>query len=290
MKPNLQVISAAQIAQTTNGLFGVQNPTKHAQKVIDVFSTVYKQTTSFIQNKDSAIKGLLISGDAGTGKTHWVQQAFIDLDETKNAEYIKGGSISAPALFVKLWLNRAKGRTVILDDCDIIHRSGKEKTDILELIKAATEPKHRPRKLSWPRASRNQLMIETGCPQEFEYDGTVIWITNDRMPDIKKATKQHFDALMSRFNPIRCYFNDVEKLDYTLYLIAAEDMLGKKCKAHPNGYSKEVIEDALEYIKTNYDNLIEITPRVAIKIADLRNYFPQDWKMMADNQIGNWRE
>ena len=264
----------------------VQNPV--VKRVVDVFDTVYQQVLSFIKNKDSAIKGLLISGDAGTGKTHWVKQAFRTLKAQQHAEYIKGSSISAAALFIKLWQNKDKHRILILDDCDLIHKNGNEKRDILEMIKGATEPSNRPRTISWERASRNQMMIALGCPMSFEYDGTIIWVTNDKMADIKKATKQHYDALKSRFNIIKCYFNDDEKLLYTLHLVQNQDMLGKNCDAHTGGYPKTVQKDALTYINDNYKTLTEITPRVAIKISDIRHYFPKDWKKMADNQIGNW--
>ena len=270
------------------------------QRVIDKFDTVYTMTSSFIQNKESAIKGLLISGDAGTGKTHFVRKAFRDLEAQGDAEYIKGGSISAAALYVKLWQNKNKNRVLILDDCDLIHRSGAEKRDILDMIKGATEPSSRPREISWERASRNQLMIALDVPMSFKFDGTVIWITNDTMADIKKAAKQHYQALVSRFNIVKCYFNDDEKLLYTLHLIDTEHMLGKNCEAFTGaiteecpdgeGYPQAVQDDAIDYINKNHKTLTEITPRVAVKLADLRYHFPNDWIMLADNQIGNWED
>ena len=266
----------------------ITSPNPVVQRVIDSFDTVYTMTKSFIQNKKSAVKGLLISGDPGVGKTHHVRQAFRDMNAQPHAEYIKGGSISPPALFVKLFQNRAKHRVLILDDCDLIHKSGSEKRDILDMIKGATEPSFRPRTLSWERASRNSLMIDEGVPMTFEFDGTVIWITNDSMADIKKATKQHYQALKSRFNIVRCVFNEDEKLLYTLHLIHTVDKKKKKCEAHDGGYPKKVQTDALSYINKNVKTLSEITPRVAVKIADLRHYHPKNWTVLADNQIGNW--
>jgi len=40
------------------------------KEVVDKFNTVHEMTKLFVSNKYSALKGLLISGDAGTGKTH----------------------------------------------------------------------------------------------------------------------------------------------------------------------------------------------------------------------------
>jgi hypothetical protein len=270
------------------GLGETDNPV--VQRVIDTFYTTYTMVGSFIDNKESAIKGLLISGDAGTGKTHWVRKAFADRNAQPDAEYIKGGSISAAALYVKLYQNRNKGRVLILDDCDLIHRSGSEKRDILDMIKGATEPSSRPRQISWERATRNPLMIALDVPMSFEFDGTIIWITNDTIVDIKKAAKQHYEALISRFNIVKCYFNDDEKLLYTLHLIKEVDMLGDNCEAFDGGYPEEVQKDALAYIRKNVKTLTEITPRVAIKLADLRHHFPDTWETLADNQIGNWKD
>lgn len=255
-----------------------------AKDVISQFNTVYKQTSNFIQNRDSAIHGLLVSGDAGMGKTYWVQKAFRDLNAQKDVEYLKGGSITAPALYVKLFLNRARHRVVVLDDCDIIHRS--DKKQIIPLILGATELSSRPRQISWDTARKNPLMEEHDVPETFGFDGTIIWITNDTIADIHKATKQWFNALMSRFNTIKCYFNDEQKFAYTLHLIKAYDMLGKNCEAKKNGYASNIVKDALDYMGANYKNLTEITPRQAIKIADLRFSNPDDWVEMCNNQLG----
>ena len=61
------------------------------QEVQDRFETIYDMTTIFT-NGDSATKGLLISGDAGTGKTHYVKKAIFDANAEDRCEYIKGSS------------------------------------------------------------------------------------------------------------------------------------------------------------------------------------------------------
>jgi hypothetical protein len=35
----------------------------------------------------------------------------------------------------------------------------------------------------------------------------------------------------------------------------------------------------------NYKGLHEITPRVATKIADIRENYPQNWKTLVNNQL-----
>ena len=108
-----------------------------AKEVQDTFDGIYAQTTSFVQNPNSAINGMIVSGDAGTGKTFTVKKALKDTGHTKNAEYIKGGKITAASLYVKLFLNKAKHRIVILDDCDLIHHH--EKNQIIPMLLGAAE-------------------------------------------------------------------------------------------------------------------------------------------------------
>lgn len=266
--------------------------TKKAQKfnpvvndVIDKFETVHTMTKSFVSAKYSALKGLLVSGDAGTGKTHWVRKAFIDTKSTGRVEYIKGASISAASLYVKLYLNRAKGRVVVLDDCDIIHKSTAERNAILDMIKGATDVTKGERPISWERASANQLMRENDVPMKFDFQGSIIWITNDTIEDIAKKVKNHWNAIGSRFNMVPVYLNNQEKLLYTIYLIEEMDMLGKNCEGKEGGYSDKVISDTVNYIMSNYKGLHEITPRVATKIADIRENYPKNWKTLVNNQL-----
>lgn len=263
---------------------GILNPV--VKRVVENFDMVYTMTQNFVLNSnpnskmgESALKGLCIPGDAGLGKTHFVKKALIDLNAENNVEYISGGSITAAALYVKLYLNKERGRIVVLDDVDIVHRSGKDKSDMIDMIKGATATQFE-RRISWETSQSNPLMKQHNVPGNFIFDGSIIWITNDTMDEIAKATKNHWVAIMSRFTWIPCFFNDDEKVLYTLHCITEYDMLGKKCFAKKGGYPKDVINDTIEYIEQYYDRLAECTPRMAIKIADLRHFNKDNWKTL----------
>jgi hypothetical protein len=45
-------------------------------------------------------------------------------------------------------------------------------------------------------------------------------------------------------------------------------MLGTKCEEFAGGYPTDIIQEAADYMSENYRNLVEVTPRIAIKIAD----------------------
>jgi hypothetical protein len=255
-------------------------------KVIDKFDSVYIMTKSFVENRDSAIKAILVSGDAGTGKTHWVKKAIEDLKlMPEDVYYVKGASISAAALFVILYIFREAGKLVVLDDCDIIHKSPAEKNAILDMLKGATEVTKGNRMLSWIKATPNQLMRENNVPVTFDFQGSIIWITNDTIEDIAKKSKSHWNAISSRFNQIKVYLSTEEKVSYTLHLIENCGMLGKNCEGKEGGYTIKVQNDTIDYINEHWEELSEITPRVATKIADMRENYPSNWKTLVKNQI-----
>ena len=256
----------------------MKNPTPRinpiAREVLDTFDGVYAQVKSFATNVTSAINGLLVSGDAGTGKTYTVKKALANLGVIDNVEYIKGGKITAASLYVKLYLNRAAHRVVVLDDVDIIHHS--EKNKIIPMILGACELGHN-REVSWETAKANALMEAVGAPMKFKFEGTVIWITNDTVDDISKACKQWKNALLSRFNVARCYFTDEQKYMYTLHLCENVGMLNGGCVDHKQkngtpGYPAKAIDETLDYMENNYRNLVEITPRIALRICDTLHY------------------
>ncbi|CAB4166120.1 AAA domain containing protein [uncultured Caudovirales phage] len=242
-----------------------------AQEVQDTFDGIYAQTVSFVQNPNSAINGMIVSGDAGTGKTHTVKRALRDTGHAANVEYIKGGKITAASLYVKLFLNRAQHRIIVLDDCDIIHHA--EKKQIIPMLLGAAElGQHR--EVSWETARKNPLMEDFNVPHKFEFEGSIIWITNDRKEDIGKAIKQWRNAIFSRFNFAECNFTDEQKFLYTMHLVEQVDMLGKNCQEFAGGYPEDIINETLDYMSTNYRNLVEVTPRQAIKIADTLHHNP----------------
>jgi len=240
-----------------------------AKEVADTFEGIYAQATSFVQNPNSAINGMIVSGDAGTGKTYWIKKALIDTGHQSNVEYIKGGKITAASLYVKLYLNRAKHRIIVLDDCDIIHHG--EKRQIIPMLLGAAELGQKG-DVSWETARKNALMEEFNVPSNFDFQGNIIWITNDRKEDIAKAIKQWKAAIFSRFNFAECNFTDEQKFSYTLHLIENCNMLSTNCQEFPGGYPEKIIEEARDYLSENYRNLVEVTPRQAIKVADILHH------------------
>lgn len=260
------------------------------QEVIDAYELITDQTESFLTMPDAAIRGLLISGDAGFGKTHHVKLGLVNAN-VSNIDYIKGSSITAAALFVKLFQNRQEGDILILDDVDIINKPAQERNTILDLLKGATEPTIDERILSWERATPNQLMRDNEVPSSFNFNGSIIWITNDTIQGIATKCKSHWGALSSRFDQVPVWLDEKEKLMYTLYLLEEVDMLGANCYAKEDGYSRDTIEKTVNYIKSNYKYMYDfngdstVSPRAAIKIADSIYKYPDKWEKYCNVQF-----
>ena len=256
--------------------------------VVETFQTVYYQTLMFAQNPESAINGLLVMGDAGTGKSHFVKKALRDAGVQQQVEYIKGGTITAAALYVKLYLNRASHRILVLDDVDIIGHS--ERNKIVPMVLGAAE-EGRNRLVTWSTAKKNSLMEEYDVPFEFDFNGNIILITNYTKNDIAEKVKQWANAFNSRFTPVECIFNHEQKYMYTKHLVEEVAMLGDNCQVHKyedgNGYPQEVIDEAMNFIDDNYQNFSDITPRIAVKVADtiFYNTDPTMKRVMLSNLV-----
>lgn len=261
-----------------------KNTNPVVQDVLDRFMTVYKLSKIFATG-NSAQKGMIISGDAGTGKSYYVQQAFVDTNTTERVDYNKSKSFTAAAFYVRLYLNRNPGDVVVFDDCGLEHLSGKDFKEVTELLKGATEMTKGERILGWERASTNDLMKLHNCPAEFDFQGSIVWITNSSFVELAAKFKSHWEAFQSRFIQVPIRLNDQEKLLYTLFLLEEVGMLeGDKCQTKEGGYSDLIIKETINYIRTNYKYMTNVTARIAAKIADTMENFPEDWKTLIETQ------
>lgn len=264
------------------------NVNKHSnpvvQDVIDRFQTVNKICKIFVTGNSSQ-KGIIVSGDAGTGKSHYVKQAFVETNTTERVDYNKSRSFTAAAFYVKLFLNRQPGDVVVFDDCQLEYATGKEFKDIVAMLLGATEMSKGEKIIGWERAQQNALMREHDVPNEFDFQGSIIWITNSTFDQLAKRFGVHWEAFQSRFIQVPVYLNEQEKLMYTLYLLEEVGMLeGDKCETKEGGFSKEIVDTTIKYIRDNYKYMPNVTARVAAKIADTIEEFPEEWEMLIANQ------
>ena len=115
---------------------------------------------------------LVITGSAGTGKTHLVKQTLTDMgfEEAKDFVHFKGRATAA-GLFVTLYENEDK--IIVLDDCDSVFKDD----DAVNILKGALDS-YDARKISY--ISTKTLKDTYGCevPRHFEFTGKIIFISN----------------------------------------------------------------------------------------------------------------
>ena len=229
------------------------------------------------------IKGLVVSGASGVGKSFEVEAALhrdslmdklsfnadaddqnprrVARDKTFRPRYniVKGYS-TAPALYTTLYEYSDSKEVLVFDDCDSV--LGDEVS--LNILKAALDTSGR-RVISWKSASRNS----TDAPDQFEFKGSVIFITNINFEKIvEKGTARlapHLEAIMSR-----CLYLDLtidtvrEKLVRIDHVARDLKMLEREFKL-----SEQQVDEVLAWTHKNAKRFRELSLRKVGQLASL---------------------
>ena len=160
---------------------------------------------------------------------------------------------------------------VVFDDCDSILLD-----DVaLNLLKGALDS-GKTRKISWLADSR--ILRQEGIPDSFNFNGSVIFITNLKFDKMKsQKLRDHLDALQSR-----CHYLDLT-LDTMRDKILRIKQIARDGELFANyDFDNETQDEIIDFMDDNKNRLREMSLRMAIKIADLRNSFPLKWKAMTE--------
>jgi hypothetical protein len=147
----------------------------------------------------------------------------------------------------------------------------------LNILKAALDSGKR-RRICWN--SDSHMLSREGVPDQFEFKGSAIFITNINFDNIKsKRLQDHLGALQSR-----CHF-----LDLTLNTMRDKFLRIKQIFLQGDLFqdydlTQEQSEEILEFMDQKKDQLREMSLRMALKIADLIKISP-NWRAMAENTV-----
>lgn len=220
------------------------------------------------------IRGLIVVGPPGVGKSHGVEQqlkmanflpANIGGEEDKY-EVIKG-SISPSMLYRKLYKHADADHCLVLDDCDI------EDEEALNLLKAALDSCDK-RMLSWFKDAK--WLERDGIPEQFEFKGSIIFLTNIDFARARGKKATHLQAIVSR-----CHYMDMEIHSTRDKLLRIKQVVLMGNMLEDYGFSRQLEEELVGYIWDNKDKMRELSLRLVKKLADLVKAFPEDWKEMA---------
>ena len=225
--------------------------------------------------KRGTMRAVIVSGPPGVGKSYGVEEVLSKEDLfnkiAQNApkyEVVKG-AMSALGLYAKLFQFKDRGNVVVFDDCDSIFFDDLS----LNILKAALDSSKR-RWISWNTDSR--LLRTEGIPDRFEFSAGVIFITNIKFEHVRsKKLRDHLAALESR-----CHYIDLDMDTTRERLLRIRQIVGDGMLQEFE-FEEEQKAELLTYIESNVDDLRELSLRMVLKLAELRQNFPDTWQKMA---------
>lgn len=220
---------------------------------------------------NNAVNSLIIAGAPGLGKsfeTNKILSAASGVTHVFHRGYLR-----ATHLFRLLWENRLPGQTIVIDDCDSIF----EDQTALNILKAALELKEA-RQVSWGSEKEFLDSDNEVIPRTFEYDGSVIFLTNLPFSDLStKGGKnaQHLAALDSRSLVLDLKIRTPREIMCKVMMTIEDGMLRSK------GVDADGEQEIIEFMNENVKKMKEISLRSAEKLAALYLLNPTDWKKLA---------
>ena len=226
------------------------------------------------------IRAMIVSGPPGVGKSHGVEKqmeksSMFDKIAGKRVRFnVVKGAMTALGLYAQLYKYSDTKNVLIFDDCDSVFADELA----LNILKAALDS-GKTRKICWNSDSR--LLRDEGIPNQFNFNGSAIFITNLKFENVKsKKLQDHLEALQSR-----CHF-----LDLTINSERDKMLRIKQVHRDAEGglfvdYNFEETQstEILDFMWENHGKLREMSLRMCLKIADLVKISPTNWKNLASS-------
>lgn len=220
-----------------------------------------------------SIRSLIISGAAGIGKTYTLDKKLQKAHDAELINYVSvNGKISPIGLYCKLFETSSSNSVLLLDDIDVFSNE-----DTLNLLKGALDTGEK-RKVCWVTSS--SYLEDNEIPNEFEYEGTVVFITNtDIDREIERQTKiaPHLMALVSRSVYLDLGVHSNEEI-----MTRVEDVIKNTDMLQRQGLSNEEVEEVLNWMKENVSRLRNVSLRTALYLASFVNTSRGSWKDIAE--------
>lgn len=228
--------------------------------------------------KKGDVRAMIVSGPPGVGKSFGVERVLARHDvfadvandgKLKKYEVVKG-AMSAIGLYKKLYEFADKKCILVFDDCDSVLLDDLS----LNILKAALDSSKK-RMIAWNTDSRS--LSQEGVPNQFEFRGGAIFITNIKFENVKsKKLQDHLAALESR-----CHYLDLTIDTEREKLLRIEQIVRDGMLADYE-FDDAGVGEVVDFIKTNAKRMRELSLRMVLKVADLRKSMPQQWQRVAE--------
>lgn len=229
------------------------------------------------------IRAMIVSGPPGVGKSFGVETqlekaAMFDKIAGRKVRFeIVKGAMTPIGLYCTLYKYSDPKNVLVFDDCDSVFQDDLA----LNILKAALDSGKR-RRICWN--SDSSMLRREGVPDQFEFKGSAIFITNLKFENLKsKKLQDHLEALQSR-----CHF-----LDLTIDTERDKILRIKQVHRDTDGglFKDYNFEDSqqdeliLDFMQANKHKLRELSLRMALKIADLVKVSPSNWRLLAESTV-----
>ena len=226
---------------------------------------------------DGVVRGMVVTGPPGVGKSFGVEKVLKEAGIMKKLSQdslrkfgVEKGAATPIGLYQLLYDYSANGSVLVLDDCDSVLYDELS----LNLLKAALDSSPK-RTLSWRSESR--ALANNGVPDQFEFKGSIIFITNVKFERTRGKLKDHLDAIMSRCHYLDLTLDTMRDKFLRCKQIVADGMLNEY------KFGEDEQKDLMDYIYTNKNKLREMSLRMVLKIADLKKMNAKKWKSYAES-------
>lgn len=218
-------------------------------------------------------RSLIISGPAGLGKSYGVTKVVEhDIGEDVHYEFVRG-FVRATGMYQLLYRNKSKKSVIVFDDADSIFFDDVS----LNLLKAACDSLET-RTISWMAETKMEDMDGERLPRSFEFEGSVIFITNldfDRLIASGNKLAPHLEAMISRSHYLDLAMKSKKDYIVRIKMVVEQGML----RSH--GLGKEMEKTLVHFVEENQDVLRELSLRMVLKIAGLAKMHPGKWRELA---------
>ena len=252
----------------------VETDDEAMDRIRERFDILHEMTKDTVSGD---IRAMIVSGPPGVGKSYGVETeiekaCLFDKLAGKRlrAEVVKG-SATPIGLYQTLYKYSDANSVVVFDDCDSILLD-----DVaLNLLKGALDSGKK-RVISW--LSESSALRREGIPDRFEFKGSVIFITNLKFDKMKsQKLRDHLDALQSR-----CHYLDLTLDTMRDKLLRIKQIAKDGVLFADYDFNEYAQDDIIDFMHANKERLREVSLRMALKIADLRKSFPNNWKRMSE--------
>jgi hypothetical protein len=134
------------------------------------------------------------------------------------------------------------------------------------------------RKISW--LGESHALRREGVPDSFNFEGSVIFLTNISFGESRSKTlKVHLDALESRCHVVDLKIETTRDKVLRIRQVVQDGML--------DDYDLDQVakDEIVQFVLDNQDKLREISLRAVVKVAQLYEAFPGNWRKFATTSL-----